>query len=640
MLILLLLLPLLSGVLLLLFGFLLGRLGSVLVAVFNMFLLVLLSFYLFYEVAVLEVPISLEIGQWFSSGSLVVNWSMHVDALTVTMLLVINSISFLVHLYSVSYMSLDPHLQRFMAYLSLFTFFMIVLVTADNLVQSFLGWEGVGVISYLLINFWFTRINANKSAIKALLMNRVGDLGFCLAMYSSFYIFETLDYSSIILMVSHSLEDFIVLLGFEYNAITIISMFIFLGAVGKSAQIGLHTWLPDAMEGPTPVSALIHAATMVTAGVFILIRLSGLIEYSTAALTFITIVGSITCFFAASTALVQNDLKRIIAFSTCSQLGYMVFACGLSGYTVSLFHLANHAIFKALLFLAAGVVIHAINDEQDIRKMGGLINQLPFTYSLTLIGSLALIGFPYLTGYYSKDVIVELTIAKQSSHGYFALWLGSITALFTAFYSTRLLFYTFMNYPNNSKKVFRVAHEASLLMIIPLIILGIGSIYSGFITKEYFIGWGSTLWNNSIFIHPENYIIIDTLFLPNYMKLIPVFASFIGIYLFINIEYLYKKPFIKANKTTKEIHKFLNKKWYFDKIYNTITKNITSIAYNITYNTIDTGYINSITLGNIYKHSNNNNKTQNKLMKNPINTLSSTIIITTTTTLTLYLIKL
>ncbi|KCV67179.1 NADH-ubiquinone oxidoreductase chain 5 (mitochondrion) [Fonticula alba] len=639
MLLLLLLLPLLSGILTLLFGFFIGRNGAVLMTVFNMFLLVVLSFKLFFDVGVLETPISLEISEWFSSGSLVVNWSLHVDALTVTMLVVINTISFLVHAYSVSYMENDPHLQRFMAYLSLFTFFMIVLVTADNLVQSFVGWEGVGVISYLLINFWFTRINANKSAIKALLMNRVGDLGICLAMYSCFYTFETLDYSSIMLLVSHSLEDFIVLLGFEYNAITIISFFIFLGAVGKSAQIGLHTWLPDAMEGPTPVSALIHAATMVTAGVFILIRLSGLIEYSTAALTFITIVGAITCFFAASTALVQNDMKRIIAFSTCSQLGYMVFACGLSGYTVSLFHLANHAIFKALLFLAAGVVIHAINDEQDIRRMGGLINHLPFTYSLTLIGSLALIGFPYLTGYYSKDVIVELTIAKQSTHGYFALWLGSITALFTAYYSTRLLFYTFLNYPNNSKKVFKIAHEGSYLMLIPLFILGIGSIYSGFITKEIFLGWGSTFWNNSIFIHPENYIIIDTLFLPDYMKLIPVFASFIGIYLFINIQILYTTPFIKSNKLMKEIHKFLSNKWYFDKIYNTITKTITNIAYNITYNTIDTGYINSITLGAIYKHTTNINKTQNNTSKNPLNTLITTIFITTTLILTLFLIN-
>lgn len=625
MILLLLMLPLLSGLFTLLFGFLLGRSGAIFFTNFNMFLLVFISFMLFYEVGVLETPVSLIISEWFSSGSLMVNWALSVDALTVTMLVVINTISFLVHLYSVSYMENDPHLQRFLAYLSLFTFFMIVLVTADNLVQSFLGWEGVGVISYLLINFWFTRINANKSAIKALLMNRVGDLGFCLAMYSTFYAFQTLDYSSIILLVGHSLEHVVQLFGYEYNTITIISFFIFLGAVGKSAQIGLHTWLPDAMEGPTPVSALIHAATMVTAGVFILIRLSGLIEYSSPALTFITIIGSITCFFAASAALVQNDLKRIIAFSTCSQLGYMVFACGLSGYTVSLFHLANHAIFKALLFLAAGVVIHAINDEQDIRRMGGLVNQLPFTYSLTLIGSLALIGFPYLTGYYSKDVIVELTIAKQSTHGYFALWLGSITALFTAYYSTRLLYYTFLNYPNNSKKVFKVAHEGSYLMLIPLFLLGLGSIYSGYMTKEIFLGWGSTFWNNSIFIHPDNFVIIDTLFLPDSMKLIPVFASFIGIYIFLNVQVLYTTPLINSNSLIKELLRFFSNKWYFDKVYNTITKTFTSIGYNITYNTIDTGYINSITLGAIYKHTTNANKLENKQSRGSLNMLIVTI---------------
>ncbi len=606
------LLPLLSGILSLSLGNLLGRQGAILITNLNIIIVCLLSYFMFYSVGILEVPVSLHIAEWFASGSLVVNWALHYDGLTVAMLVVINTISMLVHIYSVSYMSHDPHLQRFLSYLSFFTFFMIVLVTADNLVQSFLGWEGVGVISYLLINFWYTRMNANKSAIKALLMNRIGDLGYCLAMYTCFYVFNTFDYSSIITLVTHFLEDIIILFGFNFNAVTLIAFFIFIGAIGKSAQIGLHTWLPDAMEGPTPVSALIHAATMVTAGVFILIRLSGLIEYSSPALTFITIIGSVTCFFAASAALVQNDLKRIIAFSTCSQLGYMVFACGLSGYTVSMFHLANHAIFKALLFLAAGVVIHAINDEQDIRRMGGLVNQLPFTYSLTLIGSLALIGFPYLTGFYSKDVIIELTLVKLSSEGYYALWLGTLTALFTAYYSTRLLYYTFLSAPSNSKKIFRVAHEGSYIMLLPLFILGIGSIYSGYLTREIFLGWGSTFWNNSIFFHPNNFILIDTAFLPDYLKELPIYVSFLGIYLFMNVQVLYTKPFIESGKLIKELHRFFSHKWYFDKIYNTLTKSTVGIGYNVTFKLIDVGFIAGSALpyiySSVYKYSNQEHK--------------------------------
>ncbi|CAN1241070.1 NADH-ubiquinone oxidoreductase chain 5 [Linum perenne] len=386
------------------------------------------------------------------------------------MLIVVTFISSLVHLYSISYMSEDPHSPRFMCYLSILTFFMPMLVTGDNSLQLFLGWEGVGLASYLLIHFWFTQLQADKAAIKAMLVNRVGDFGLAPGISGCFTLFQTVDFPPFLLVM-------------RLNAITLICILLLIGAVGKSAQIGSHTWSPDAMEGPTPVSASIHAATMVTAGVFMIARCSPLFEYSPTALIVITFAGAMTSFLAATTGILQNDLNRVIAYSTCSQLGYMIFACGISNYSVSVFHLMNHAFFKALLFLSAGSVIHAMSDEQDMRKMGGLASSFPFTYAMMLMGSLSLIGFPFLTGFYSKDVILELAYTKYTISGNFAFWLGSVSVLFTSYYSFRSLFLTFLVPTNSFGRDIVRCHDAPIPMAIPLILLALGSLFVGYLAK-------------------------------------------------------------------------------------------------------------------------------------------------------------
>ena len=398
------------------------------------------------------------------------------------MLMVVTFISSLVHLYSSSYMSEDPHLPRFMCYLSIFTFLMLMLVTGDNLIQLFLGWEGVGLASYLLINFWFTRLQAEKAAIKAMLVNRVGDCGLALGICGCFTLFQTVDLSTICACAGDPTNS-LIFCNMRWNAISLICILLLIGAVGKSAQIGLHTWLPDAMEGPTPVSALIHAATMVTAGVFMIARCSPLFEYSPTALILMTFAGSLTSFLAATTGILQNDLKRVIAYSTCSQLGYMIFACGISEYSVGVFHLMNHAFFKASLFLSAGSVIHAMSDEQDMRKMGGLASSFPLTYAIMLIGSLSLIGSPFLTGFYSKDVILELAYTKYTISGNFAFWLGSVSVLFTSYYSFRLLFWTFLVPTHSFGRDIVRCHDAPIPMAIPSILLALGSMFVGYLAK-------------------------------------------------------------------------------------------------------------------------------------------------------------
>jgi NADH-ubiquinone oxidoreductase chain 5 len=481
-----------------------------------------------------------------------------------------------------------------MAYLSLFTFFMLMLITADNFIQLFLGWEGVGLCSYLLINFWFTRLQANKAAIKAMVINRVGDVGLALGVFSIFVVFKTCDYSVVFSLVPHVVGITYNFLGFEVDAISAIGLLLFVGAVGKSAQIGLHTWLPDAMEGPTPVSALIHAATMVTAGVYLIIRCSPLYEYSGVALTVITVFGALTAFIAGTIGLVQNDLKKVIAYSTCSQLGYMVFACGLSNYSVSMFHLINHAYFKALLFLSAGSVIHALNDEQDMRRMGGLLQVLPYTYVMILIGSLALMGFPFLTGFYSKDVILEIAYAKYSLHGTFAHWLGVLSAGITAFYSFRLIYLTFISNPNGFKNAIQNAHDAPLPMAIPLFILCIGSLFVGYLTKDLFIGLGTPFWNNAIFIAPENLVMIDAEFIPTYIKWLPVIVSLFGAVSSMLVFHFFKnflfevciKPFGRS------VYIFLNRRWLFDRLQNDLIGSvILKLGYNTTYKLVDKGVI-------------------------------------------------
>jgi NADH-ubiquinone oxidoreductase chain 5 len=475
---------------------------------------------------------------------------------------------------------------------------MLILVTADNLIQMFVGWEGVGLCSYLLINFWYTRIQANKAAIKAVIVNRVGDFGLVLGILAIYYTFKTVNYASLFALIPYydmNLNNSVFILGYNFNILTFIGIFLFVGAVGKSAQIGLHTWLPDAMEGPTPVSALIHAATMVTAGVFLIARCSPIFEYAPNALIVVTCMGAMTAFFAATTALVQNDLKRVIAYSTCSQLGYMVFACGISNYSVSIFHLANHAFFKALLFLTAGSVIHAMADEQDMRKMGGLINVIPLTYAYMFIGSLSLMGFPFLTGFYSKDAILELAYGKFTLSGHFAHWLGTVSAFLTAFYSMRLIYLTFINRTNAFKYAIQNSHDLPPIMGYPLLPLVFGSIFIGYLTKDMIIGVGTDFWGNALFVLPKNLILFEAEFLPHSIKLIPVILSISGalmatlLYSILPLKLLYE---FKMSSLSRDFYNFFNRKWFFDKVYNEfISQPVLFWGYNVTYKTIDRGII-------------------------------------------------
>lgn len=531
---------------------------------------------------------------WISSDSLSVNWSFCYDSLTCVMLVVVTFISFLVHLYSIEYMGEDPHLPRFMSYLSLFTFFMLILVTSSNFLQMFVGWEGVGLSSYLLINFWFTRIQANKSAIKAMLINRVGDFFLLIAMFTVYFFFNTLDYDVVFTTVPLYTNFKFIVAGFQFSILDFICCCIFFGAVGKSAQLGLHTWLPDAMEGPTPVSALIHAATMVTAGVFLISRCSYLFEFSPFSLHLIAIVGSCTAFFAATTGLFQNDIKKVIAYSTCSQLGYMIFACGLSSYDVGMFHLSNHAFFKALLFLGAGSIIHAVADEQDMRKLGGLKNLLPFSYSIMLIGSLALIGFPFLAGFYSKDVILEVSYSKYNIQGHFSYLLGCLAAFATAFYSTRLLFLVFLSNTNGHKHIIYNAHEGSWKMTFPLFVLSLLSIFIGFFSKDFFIGFGTSFWGSSLFVLPSNSSIFDIEFIHIFAKLLPLLVTFLGcIFAFILYELLLSEYLLlKLLPAFKLFYTFFNKKWYFDRVYNTLLSQFfLNKSLYVCYQNVDRGFL-------------------------------------------------
>ena len=593
MLILIVLLPLLGFFSGSLFGRFIGW-GSCYITTGSVFLSLIFSLILFFDVTSSGVVYKLTMGNWIAVDSLNIDWSFCFDSLTSVMLIVVTFISTLVHLYSTEYMEYDPHLPRFMSYLSLFTFFMLILITANNFLQMFVGWEGVGLSSYLLINFWFTRIQANKAAIKAMLVNRIGDFSLLLAIFAIYFVFNSLDYDTVFSLAPLMLDYKILIGGMKIPALDMICIFLFLGAMGKSAQLGLHTWLPDAMEGPTPVSALIHAATMVTAGVFLLARCSHLFEYSPLALNLIIFIGSATAFFASTTGLFQNVMKRVIAYSTCSQLGYMVFACGLSSYEVGIFHLSNHAFFKALLFLGAGSVIHAISDEQDMRKMGGLRKLLPFTYAIMLVGSLALMGFPFLTGFYSKDTILEVAYAKYTIWGHFSYYLGTFAAFFTAFYSIRLLFLVFLSEPNGSKSVILNAHEGSWRMTFPLFLLSIFSITIGFLTRDLFIGFGTDFWGAAIFVLPQNYVLSDIEFIDLFHKLLPLIVTlsgaFYAYFLYsINLEHFYE---VKKTKTFKVFYNFLNRKWYFDRVYNQlIGQQSLNISYNFSYKSLDRGII-------------------------------------------------
>ena len=522
------LLPLLSSLFAGFGGKVFGRKGSVVISVSSILVCWLIAITLFYKINSSNVPYYLVFFPWVQSGLFSSDWAFLFDTLTAVMLVVVTSISLLVHLYSSEYMAHDPHLSRFMSYLSLFTFFMLILVTADNFVVMFVGWEGVGFCSYLLINFWYTRLQANKAAIKAMIVNRISDFSLVLGLLIIFTSFKAIDYVTVFSSVNSLKSDYIIFLNCYVPVIDIICLLLFIGAMGKSAQLFLHVWLPDAMEGPTPVSALIHAATMVTAGVFLIARCSPLFEHSPMILNFIVCIGSMTAFFAGTVGLTQNDLKKVIAYSTCSQLGYMVFSCGLSGYNIGVFHLSNHAFFKALLFLSAGSVIHALSDEQDMRRMGGLQQLLPFTYMMFVIGSLALMGFPFLSGFYSKDAILELSYANYNVISHFAYWLGTFAAMCTSFYSVRLIFLTFLFKTNSYKKLILMVHESPFRMSFPLFLLAFGSLFIGYLSKDMFIGLGNTFWGNSIFILPKNLSFIDAEFLPTFFKLCPLFFSLTG----------------------------------------------------------------------------------------------------------------
>ena len=611
--ILVLILPLLSAIISGLFGRKIGTKGAGALTSSCIVISALVSFCIFYETVLNSSAVYVKLWRWFDSELFTAYFGLQFDSLTAIMLIVVTSVSALVHIYSIGYMSGDPHIPRFMSYLSLFTFLMIVLVTSENYVQLFIGWEGVGLCSYLLINFWLTRIKANKAAIKAMLINRVGDIGLILAMIKILAEFGALDFSSIysVMSLNEWGDVYSNSVGVNKDDLTIICLLLFLGAVGKSAQLGLHTWLPDAMEGPTPVSALIHAATMVTAGVFLIIRSGPLFEGSPFALTVVTILGALTAFFAATTGVVQNDLKKVIAYSTCSQLGYMVMVCGLSNYSTSLFHLMNHAFFKALLFLSAGSVIHAVSDEQDMRKMGGLLKAIPFTYTMILIGSLSLMGFPYLTGFYSKDLILELTYDKY--YVAFAYWLGSFSALLTAFYSIRLIYLTFMTDTNLKKEVSIKVDESTWNITFPLLLLALGSIFVGYLGKEVVI---------SNVIPPM---------IPNSVKVVPLVLSLLGAFLafviydrvtreggirtfvhvnsIINVRSSFNEDKIEPKSKISVlwfyqklwtpffyvVYTFFNSAWQFNYVINHfIVKNVWKFGHLVTYRVIDRGILETI----------------------------------------------
>ena len=546
------------------FGKSLGNLFSQIISCFFIFISAILSILIFYEGIVNDNYGNYLIFQWINSGNFVADWSIKIDPLSSVMLVVVTSISALVHIYSIGYMSHDPHKPRFMSYLSLFTFSMLMLVVSDNFLQLFFGWEGVGLCSYLLIGFWYKRNSANNAAIKAFIVNRIGDFGLAIGIFLIFMFFGTINFDEVFSLVSQYKDKNIDFLWGDYNLITLISIFLFIGAMGKSAQFLLHTWLPDAMEGPTPVSALIHAATMVTAGVFLVVRCSPIFELSQFALNLVAIVGMITAVFAASVALVQNDIKKIIAYSTCSQLGYMFFATGIGAYHVAMFHLFTHAFFKALLFLGAGSVIHSLNDEQDIRKMGGMYKKIPYTWALMLIGTLALTGFPFLSGFYSKDAIIEFAYLKNTSIGNYAAAIGMFTAFLTAIYSWRLFFKTFHGNYNNTNFPISKTHESPFIMIFPLLILGIGAIVAGYLFKELFIGYDSLkFWQNSIYFLEEFEFKKVPFYILYLTPLLVTIAIPISYYLFI------KQPnyIDEFKKTHSPLYNFLINKWYIDELY-------------------------------------------------------------------------
>jgi NADH-quinone oxidoreductase subunit L len=512
-----------------------------------------------------------ELFTWIDSGTLEVSWALRVDQLTSVMMIVVTGVSAMVHVYSCGYMHHDKSIPRFMSYLSLFTYFMLMLITSDNLVQLFFGWEGVGLASYLLIGFWYERPSANAAAIKAFVVNRVGDFGFALGIFATFMLFDTVNLDTIFKAVPGKADATLTVFGGEFHALTVCCLLLFVGAMGKSAQLGLHTWLPDAMEGPTPVSALIHAATMVTAGIFMVARLSPMFEYSEVALTVVTIVGASTCIFAATIGCVQNDIKRVIAYSTCSQLGYMFFACGVSAYSAGIFHLMTHGFFKALLFLGAGSVIHAMSDEQDMRKMGGIWKHIKVTYILMWIGSLALAGIPPFAGFYSKDIVLEAAYGAHSGVGMYAFWMGIIAAFLTAFYSWRLIIMTFHGQPRADETTMAHVHESPPVMVVPLLVLAVGACLGGVLAYDLMVGHHvKEFWGNSIVVLEHHKALENAHHVPIWVKLLPLGMGVGGIGL-AYVLYMFAPGIPGALAARFQgLYQFLLNKWYFDELYDKI----------------------------------------------------------------------
>ena len=542
-----------------------------LVTVTGLLLSLLFSIFAFAQVAIGGQPITIDIARWIVSGDFEAMWRLRFDTLTAVMLIVVTGVSSMVHIYSIGYMSHDNARARFMAYLSLFTFAMLMLVTADNLVQLFFGWEGVGVASYLLIGFWYKKESAHTAAMKAFVVNRVGDFGFALGILAVYQIFGSIQFDDIFANAAMMRDSQIGFLGQALPALEVAGILLFIGAMGKSAQLGLHTWLPDAMEGPTPVSALIHAATMVTAGVFMICRLSPMLEYAPLSLDIITVVGALTAIFAATVGFTQFDIKRVIAYSTCSQLGYMFFAAGVSAYPAAMFHLTTHAFFKALLFLGAGSVIHAMSDEQDLRNMGGIWRKVPVTYVMMWVGSLALAGFPFFAGFYSKDMILEAAFAAHTNVGDMAFWLGCAAAFLTAFYSWRLLIMAFHGKPRASAEVMSHVHESPLVMTLPLFVLAVGAVFSGWLGYELFVGHDmAVFWGDSIFILPEHHAMEHAHHVPTWVKLLPVLLATSGVLLAVLCYAIWTDIPSVAARLFAPIHRFFFNKWYFDELYDAI----------------------------------------------------------------------
>jgi NADH-quinone oxidoreductase subunit L len=526
-----------------------------------------------------EPAFKIHLLRWITVDGFEVDWALRVDSLSTIMMLVVGFVSFLIHVYSIGYMAHDRSIPRFMSYLSLFTFAMLMLVTSDNLIQLFFGWEGVGLASYLLIGFWYTKPSACAAAIKAFIVNRIGDFGFMLGIAATFLVFGSLQYDTIFAAAQKMAPTVVVVFGHSFGALEIVTFLLFIGAMGKSAQLGLHTWLPDAMEGPTPVSALIHAATMVTAGVFLVVRMSPLYDLAPGTLTFVTFIGASTCFFTATIALTQFDIKRVIAYSTCSQLGYMFFACGVGAYSAAIFHLMTHAFFKALLFLGSGSVIHAMSDEQDMRKMGGLWRHIKVTYVVMWAGTLAIIGFPGFAGYFSKDAIIEAAFASGNPLHLYAFWLGVIVAVLTAFYSGRIMFMTFHGEPRADHETMHHVHESPPVMLVPLIVLALGAVFAGWLGRGL-VAPDHHLWAQAIFTRAGNDVLEAMEHVPFWVKLSPFLAMAIGLagswVCYIAV------PTLPARiaAAIRPVYLFVFNKWYFDELYDlVVTRGAKAVGY-------------------------------------------------------------